>query len=140
VLDAVVSVQEDAPDEKRLVAYVLPKDRDVLVASDLRHYLQNKLPAYMVPTAFLPVDRIPLTPNGKVDRRALAAAETASPQHSDGHIAPRTPLEQLLAGSTGPLAVEIGLTKGLVGRHTGYSRGTPIPRKELDSGRATGEI
>ena len=98
VLDAVVSVQEDAPGEKCLVAYVLPKDRDALVASNLRHYLQDKLPPYMVPAAFVPVDRIPLTPNGKVDRRALAAAETASRQLSDGHIAPRTPLEQLLAG------------------------------------------
>ncbi|MFI7498891.1 amino acid adenylation domain-containing protein [Streptomyces sp. NPDC049687] len=73
VQDAVVLVTEGDSAEKRLVAAVVPAPGAALAATDLRSLLQQKLPAYMVPTLWTIVDGIPVTANGKVDRRALAA-------------------------------------------------------------------
>jgi amino acid adenylation domain-containing protein len=91
VTDCAVIVREDAPGEKRLVAYVVG-DAD---AEALREHLRRSLPEYMVPAAFVALDALPLTPNGKVDRRALPAPELASDE--DAYVAPRTPVEQTLA-------------------------------------------
>jgi aryl carrier-like protein len=65
--------------------------------SQLRRFLQHKLPDYMVPNAFVILDALPLTPNGKVDRPALPAPEVARPELEGSFVAPRTPIEELLA-------------------------------------------
>jgi amino acid adenylation domain-containing protein len=71
VREAVVVVREDGPVGKRLVAYVAPKDGPSMDVSELRNLVRNKLPDYMVPSAFVALEKLPLTPNGKVDRKAL---------------------------------------------------------------------
>ncbi|RSN22192.1 non-ribosomal peptide synthetase [Streptomyces sp. WAC 05977] len=84
---AAVIVRED-----RLVAYVVPVDRAEPDPAALREYLAAELPAYMVPTAFVPLDRLPLGPSGKLDRAALPAPEA----RSDGGREPATPAETVL--------------------------------------------
>lgn len=110
VHDAVVVTRQGEGNmaaEKRLVAYIVPaagvepaglstaRKRSAL-ASDLRVFLQARLPAYMTPAAFVLLKALPLTPNGKVDRRALPALEPDGPS-VEGTIAPRTPEEGVLA-------------------------------------------
>jgi amino acid adenylation domain-containing protein len=92
VREAVVLAREDAPGERRLVAYFVG---DAVQAETLRAHLGQTLPAYMVPAAFVALDRLPLTPNGKLDRKALPAPEYASAE--DRYVAPRNPLEEVLA-------------------------------------------
>ncbi|WP_416981581.1 AMP-binding protein [Streptomyces sp. T028] len=82
VQDAVVLVTEGDSADKRLVAAVVPVAGAALAATDLRSLLQRKLPAYMVPTLWTIVDGIPVTANGKVDRRALAASAVPAGQAS----------------------------------------------------------
>lgn len=68
-----VIVHEDTPGEKRLVAYVVPPKEVTITTEQLRQFLSNKLPSYMLPSAFVILESLPLTQNGKVDRRALKA-------------------------------------------------------------------
>jgi acyl carrier protein len=70
----------------------------VLGVSELRGFLKEKLPDYMVPSAFVLLDTLPLTPNGKVDRQALPAPGGIRPELERGFVAPRTPFEEILAG------------------------------------------
>ncbi|HVH12672.1 MAG TPA: condensation domain-containing protein, partial [Longimicrobium sp.] len=95
VLDAVVVARADGPGEKRLVAYVVPREGARPTAAELRETLAARLPAYLVPGAFVLLDAIPLTPNGKVDRRALPAPAA---EGGDAFVPPRTPTEEVLAG------------------------------------------
>ena len=97
VRETAVIIREDRPDQKRLVAYIVPENEQSLFANDLRQFLSKKLPDYMVPTAYVMLDALPLTPNGKIDRRALPMPETLADTLEDTHVAPRTPLETLLA-------------------------------------------
>lgn len=97
VREAVVMAKEDEPDDKRLVAYVVPKEGQALTASELRSVLKEKLPEYMIPSGFVFLDALPMTPNGKVDRRALPAPDQARPELTATFVAPRTPLEEGLA-------------------------------------------
>ena len=84
----------------RLIAYVVPAGDGGAPADELRAYLGRKLPAFMVPSAFVELPELPLTPGGKVDRAALArAAPLGEPEDSSaGYVAPSTPTEEILAG------------------------------------------
>jgi amino acid adenylation domain-containing protein len=92
---AVVIAREDAPGEPRLVAYVVGRD-GAIPAAELRAFVKPKLPDYMVPFAFVAVERIPITANGKLDLQALPAPDPDAAV--ERHVAPRTPAELLLAG------------------------------------------
>jgi amino acid adenylation domain-containing protein len=96
VREVVVTVREDIPGGKQLVAYLTSSQQSTPTPSALRHFLQEKLPEYMLPAAFVILDALPLTPNGKIDRLALPVPQSAS--HSGGHslVAPRTAVEQAL--------------------------------------------
>ncbi|BAY37781.1 amino acid adenylation domain-containing protein [Nostoc sp. NIES-2111] len=91
-----VIVREDTPGDKRLVAYVVAHQDCTPKVSELRELLKAKLPEYMVPTAFVILESLPLTPSGKVDRRALPAPDLQS-TNSNKYVAPRIPIEELLA-------------------------------------------
>jgi non-ribosomal peptide synthase protein (TIGR01720 family) len=97
VREAVALVREDAPGEKRLVAYVVAADREAPPSvAALRAHLKDRLPEYMVPAAFAQMDALPLTPNGKVDRKALLAQGGAGALAHDVYVAPREPAEEIL--------------------------------------------
>ncbi|HEX2094607.1 MAG TPA: condensation domain-containing protein, partial [Longimicrobiaceae bacterium] len=93
---AVVQVREDAPGRKRLVAYVVAEAEQEVSTAELHARLQERLPEYMVPSAFVVLDSLPLNPNGKLDRRALPAPGWEGA--ADGYVAPRTPVEEVLTG------------------------------------------
>jgi acyl carrier protein len=106
VQEVVVLAREDEPGDKRLVAYVVPNEAPSPTVSELRpqelrHFLKQKLPDYMVPSIFVMLDTLPLTPNGKVDRRALPAPDWTRPDLEEAFVAPRTPVEETLAGIWG---------------------------------------
>ena len=75
VADCVVMAREDTPHDKRLVAYIIPEEETVPAPAELRQFLQESLPDYMLPAAFVSLESFPLTPNRKVDRKALPAPE-----------------------------------------------------------------
>ena len=95
VKESVVVARADGGGETRLVAYVVPEAGHSVAAGELRAAMKERLPEHMVPSAFVPLDVLPLTPTGKVDRRALPAPETAV--EPEGYAAPRTPTEEVLA-------------------------------------------
>jgi amino acid adenylation domain-containing protein/non-ribosomal peptide synthase protein (TIGR01720 family) len=109
VEDCVVVVREEASGERRLVAYVVGAADGAALGTHLR----GILPEYMVPQAFVALDRLPLTPHGKLDRRALPAPDFAAEQ--EGYVAPRTAAEQALAGIWAEL-----LRLERVGVHDGF--------------------
>lgn len=96
VQQTLVSVREDVPGDKRLVAYIVA-EQVPSSASELRDFLQGKLPEYMVPKAFVFLDVMPLNPNGKVDRRALDALELDLQEAQATFVAPRNDLERQIA-------------------------------------------
>ncbi|RYZ33547.1 MAG: non-ribosomal peptide synthetase, partial [Myxococcaceae bacterium] len=96
VREAVVVARDDGAEGKRLVAYVTAEEGVALEASALRSHVKQRLPEYMVPSAYVVLEALPLTPNGKVDRRALPAPEARSPE-PERFVAPRTATEQKLA-------------------------------------------
>ena len=95
VREAVVLAREDSPGDKRLVGYVVAKEKESVEASSLRHQLSRVLPEYMVPAQYVFLEQFPLTPNGKLNRKALSAPEMI--RGADDYVAPRTPMEAQLA-------------------------------------------
>jgi amino acid adenylation domain-containing protein len=98
VREAVALVREDVPGDKRLVAYVVPMEEPAPAPAELRDYLRGELPEYMVPSVYVMLDALPLTASGKVDRRALPAPDWTREQVEQVYVAPRTPVEEMLAG------------------------------------------
>jgi len=97
VKEAVVIALEDKGNEKRLVAYVVTAQDASRNVSELRSHLKERLPEYMIPSAFVYLDALPLTSHGKIDRRALPAPDAERPALAEAFIAPRTPAEKSLA-------------------------------------------
>ncbi|HEX2091291.1 MAG TPA: amino acid adenylation domain-containing protein [Longimicrobiaceae bacterium] len=98
VEEAVVVAREDEPGSPRLVAYLVPEDGVRLSTADLRAALKAELPAYMVPAAWMVLDALPLTRNGKVDRRALPAPEAPRGEAEQAvHAPPRNEVERTIA-------------------------------------------
>lgn len=91
--ECVVLAREDKPGEKRLAAYVVQKQGRSVKTNELRSFLKEKLPDYMVPSAFVELERLPLTPNGKVDRKALPAPATNISDSERDFVSHRDSLE-----------------------------------------------
>jgi surfactin family lipopeptide synthetase C len=94
---AVVMVREDRPGDKSLVAYVVASHEPTPTSGELRSFLKEKLPDYMIPSAFVYLECLPITPNGKLDRRALPAPDRNRSQQAEALVAPRDELELQLA-------------------------------------------
>jgi len=97
IREAVVIVQEDKPGEKRLVAYIVAAGNATLSVSEVRRFVEQKLPPLMVPSRFVVLDALPLTPTGKIDRRALPDPGKSRPDLDTPFVASRTPVEQELS-------------------------------------------
>ncbi|MCY2962054.1 MAG: amino acid adenylation domain-containing protein, partial [Planctomycetota bacterium] len=98
VKQAVVVLREDRPGDKRLVAYVVIESAAASFnTAELRGHVLRALPEYMVPSAFVVLNALPLNPNGKIDRKALPAPEVEAVESGDALVAPSTPVEELLA-------------------------------------------
>jgi amino acid adenylation domain-containing protein len=97
--EIVVLVREDAPGDKRMVAYAVAEQGEALEVSDMRRFLQARLPEHMIPSSFVVLDCMPLTPNGKLDRKALPAPDQARPNLESEYVAPRSLTEELLANT-----------------------------------------
>ena len=97
VQETVVLAREDVPNDCRLVAYVVTNENVTPSVSELRVFLKEKLPEYMLPSTFVVLDALPLTPNGKVDRRALPAPDSLRPTLTTTYQVPQSEMEQQIA-------------------------------------------
>lgn len=97
VREAVAVIREDFPGDKRLVAYLVADKQLVASIKILRNYLKEHLPAYMIPSAFVLVDSLPLTANGKIDRQNLLNPLSFLQEPEESHIVPGTTMEQCIA-------------------------------------------
>jgi amino acid adenylation domain-containing protein len=97
VSDCVVVLHEESDGDKRLFAYVVLSARAELTSGDLKSYLRTKLPSYMVPAWFELINALPLLPSGKINRNALPAPRFTRTEPDESFVAPRTPIERLLA-------------------------------------------
>lgn len=98
VEDALVQTYIDRAGEQHLVAYFVLQDGVEPMVSDVREYLESRLPSHMIPTAYVFLDQLPLTRDGKVDRHGLPAPIGARPFLRTQYVAPETPMESFLAG------------------------------------------
>jgi amino acid adenylation domain-containing protein len=96
VRETVVIAREDEPGNKRLVAYVVTTEANAPTTSEWREHLQQTLPEYMIPAVFVQLAALPLTPNCKIDRRALPAPPQTRIEVADSFVAPRNELESQL--------------------------------------------
>ena len=116
VRDCVVAARADAPGDKRLVAYlVATAPGSAPNTSELRGFLKERVPEYMLPAAFVFLEQLPLTPNGKVDRQALPAPDAERPELETAFVPPETPTEQRVAAIWTQL---LGVSR--VGLHDNY--------------------
>ena len=103
VRECVVLAYGDEPNNKRLVAYIVPEKSLEADIQDIRHYLNQKLPEYMIPSAFVVLEKFPLTSNGKVDSRALPIPEHSTTRLESNFVAPSTPTAEILANLWGSI-------------------------------------
>jgi amino acid adenylation domain-containing protein len=96
VAQCAVSLREDRPDDKRLVAYYVPTPGARLNTSQLKNHLRDRLPKYMLPAALVEIEKLPLTSSGKINRRGLPAPDDSRPELETGYAIPRNPIEQQL--------------------------------------------
>jgi hypothetical protein len=96
IREAVVLAREDSPGDQRLVAYIVAVPGSAPSINELRSFLQQKLPKYMVPSVLMFLEGLPLTPNGKLNRQALPIPEQTRPELDEAFFVPRTPVEELL--------------------------------------------
>ena len=119
---SLVVAREDAGSERRLVAYVVPNHESQLASADLRRFLGNELPNYMVPAVFVQIEKLPLTQNGKLDRAALPAPNAENTLRDEEFIAPRTPIEKRMAAMLSSLLglEQVGITDNffMLGGHS----------------------
>ena len=97
VHQAIVLAREDRPGEKRLIAYIVPKQARPVTTRQMREFLKGRLPEYMIPSGFVAMESLPLTPNGKVDKRALPSPSVESITGTENYIAPRNDVERRVA-------------------------------------------
>ncbi len=97
VQEAVVIAREDIPGDVRLVAYIIPRPQQELTTSDLRDFLKAQLPNYMIPSAFVRLETMPLTPNGKIDRTALLKIDLSKSNLAKNFVLPHTSTEKIIA-------------------------------------------
>jgi acyl-CoA synthetase (AMP-forming)/AMP-acid ligase II len=107
VRESVVVLRGETSERERLVAYIVYRPGNSPTVSELREHLRSALPEYMIPSVFLPIDAIPWTPNGKLDRGALPDPFRQAGADVREYVAPATDAEELIAGIwTDALAVE----------------------------------
>ena len=97
VREVAVTVREDAPGNKRLVAYIVAQREQAIAQEELLNHLRRELPEYMLPAALVMLDAMPLNANGKLDRRKLPAPSQERPALEQEYVAPRTPVEEAVA-------------------------------------------
>ena len=95
---AVVIVREDEPGDQRLVAYLILSGSERIDTAKLRVFLSDYLPSYMLPSICVWLDSFPMTPNKKIDRRALPVPELSNDAHNESIYEPQTETERLIAG------------------------------------------
>ncbi|MFP5270445.1 amino acid adenylation domain-containing protein [Coleofasciculus sp.] len=98
VAETAIALRQDERENPSLVAYVVLQPEQTLTSSQVRRFLAQKLPSYMIPSALMVLDKLPLTPNGKINRRALPAPDWSQRNPEQTYIAPRTPIEEVIAG------------------------------------------
>jgi amino acid adenylation domain-containing protein len=101
VREVAVVAREDAPGDKRIAAYIVPRVGDAPAISDLRNHMKRRLPDYMLPSIFVVLESMPLTETGKIDRESLPAPEQSRPALEQSYAAPATALENIVAGIFG---------------------------------------
>jgi len=97
ISESVVIDNDDLPGGTRLIAYIVPEDRVEPASAQLYAFLKEKIPSYMIPSIFVTLKEIPLTPNGKVNRAELPVPQLSEDGMSANFVAPRSPLEETLA-------------------------------------------
>src|SRR6185295_4528110 len=97
VKEAIVVAREEMDGEKRVVAYIVASDETRPRINELRSHLKSRLPDYMIPSAFVYLDALPLTSHGKIDRRALPAPDAERPALTEAFLSPRSGVEEMLA-------------------------------------------
>lgn len=95
--EVAVEPWEAGPGDRRLVAFIVPNNHRSIRVADLRAFLRQRLPDFMVPSTFVRMERLPLTHNGKVDRMTLPAPGTDRPELEESYVAPRTHTEEVIA-------------------------------------------
>jgi amino acid adenylation domain-containing protein len=95
--EAVVIARAEESGDKRLIAYVVTGEEAGPSVSEMMEFMRERLPEYMAPSAIVKMERMPLTANGKVDRRALPAPEESRPELNTEYVEPRTPAEEIIA-------------------------------------------